>query len=117
MTALPLRHARQYVLREIGTDGQARIEAACVRAGDGDPRATEIALAYLERAGMRITTSGTAVLVASGAELARIAGRPELAEAAAFLAGALSATAHLARVAGVEAVPVARVPALCDDRA
>ncbi len=115
-----LRYVRQYVLAEIGTDGQRRIEVAEVRAGDGDPRALEVALSYLSRAGMkRNDDDGARIDVVASEEVARIAGRTELREAAAFLAGALAATAELARVVGVRAPPIARVPALTgeDERA
>jgi hypothetical protein len=113
MSASPgLRYARQYTLAEIGTTGQARIEASQVQAGGGDPRATEIALDYIVRAGARLLASGEPVSVPSSETVAVIAGRPELREAAAFLAGALSATEHLARIAGVAAAPIVRVPTL-----
>jgi hypothetical protein len=113
-----LRYARQYVLPEIGTEGQARIEALVIAPGDGDARATEVALAYLERAGARRAEAGdrgsVPVPVPDTAFVARIAGRADLVEAAAFLAGALAATATIARIAGAPARPIVNVPALAE---
>jgi hypothetical protein len=105
------RHARQFSLAEIGTTGQARIEATRVRAGGGDARANEIALAYLERAGMRLAPDGEPIDVA---EVDRVAGVPALREAAAFLVGSLAATDAIARAAGAPARPVTHVPSLAE---
>ena len=110
MTAL--RYARQYTLAEIGTTGQHRLESAHVRAGAGDARASEIMIAYLERAGVAIAASGEALDVASSDEVSRIAGRADLVEAAAFLVGALAATRAIAHIAEVPARPVTNVPVL-----
>jgi hypothetical protein len=110
MTAL--RYARQYTLAEIGTTGQARLEAARVHASVGDARASAVALAYLSRAGVGIDASGIAVDVASSEEITRIAGKPELMEAASFLAGALAATDAIAKITGAPARPVSHVPTL-----
>jgi hypothetical protein len=108
------RFARQYVLPEIGTSGQERIEAARVRPGDGDARATETALAYVVRAGARAADDGTPVATPSTADVERIAGRPDLVAAAAFLAGSLAATTTIAALAGAPARPVANVPSLAE---
>jgi len=107
-----LRYARQYTLAEIGTTGQARLEAARVHGGTGDARASAVALAYLARAGVGIDASGIDVDVASSEEVRRIAGKPELVEAAAFLAGALAATDAIAKITGAPARPVSHVPSL-----
>lgn len=107
-----LRYARQYVLAEIGTGGQARLLAASTTAGRGDARAAEIAQRYVVGAGMRRDDAGLPLDVASPDEVARVAGRPELAEAAAFLLGALAATTEIARVTGAPARAVALVPTL-----
>ncbi|MFO0681677.1 MAG: hypothetical protein U0234_06485 [Sandaracinus sp.] len=109
---MSLRFARQYVLEEIGTAGQARLEAASVRAGSGDARAHEIALAYVTRAGVAHDASGDPLDVATSDEIARVAGRPELEPAAAFLLGALAATERIAAIAGAPARKVGEVPAL-----
>jgi hypothetical protein len=109
-----IRYARQYVLPEIGTEGQARIEATRVRAGTGDARATEVALAYLTRAGASVGEDGAAITVPSTDRVAEIAGRSDLVEAAAFLAGALAATETLAGIAGASARPVTSVPSLAE---
>ena len=107
------RFARQVSLREIGTTGQARIGESIARAGHGDARAMAVALDYLERAGGRVHEAGVAVDVPDGAALERLAGRPELLEAAAFLMGSLAATARLGQVVGVES-RVADVPPLSE---
>lgn len=115
MSAAPrLRYARQYTLAEIGTTGQARLEAASLRAGAGDPRATEVALAYLARAGVRIAADGATLETASSAEVARVAGRAEQREAAAFLAGSLAAVRAIAEIAHAPARPLSptQIPAL-----
>ncbi len=112
---MSLRFARQYVLAEIGTVGQQRLEAARVRAGGGDPRALAVALAYVERAGVSLDEeTGDPLDVADASEVTRVAGAPDLEEAAAFLLGSLAATQRLATVAGASARPVAHVPALVD---
>lgn len=89
-----MRYARHVALPEIGAAGQTRIEAATldVRAA---PRALETARLYLERAGARVSPEG-APLEAPEVR----AGRPELEEAAAFLAGALAAVEAIKRVTG-----------------
>ena len=48
-------------LREIGTVGQARIEATAARVGSGDPRAAKVALDYLVRAGVTSSEAGDAL--------------------------------------------------------
>jgi len=112
----PLRWARHASLAEIGTTGQAKLEAARVRSGSGDVRALAVAMTYVERAGVQREASGTPLDVRSRAEIERIAGRPELIEAAAFLAGALAATERIASIADAPARPVEAVPVLADDR-
>ncbi len=97
------RFARQISLAEIGTTGQAKIQASAVRAGRGDARALEVALDYLERAGAPLCESGRPLDVAETAVIEALAGRPELVEAAAFLAGSLAATERLAEAVGLEA--------------
>lgn len=107
-----LRYARQYVLAEIGTTGQARLRAAAITSGRGDARVAEIAERYVVRAGVGHDEAGHPLDVVPSEEVARVAGRPELAEAAAFLLGALAATAEIARIAGAPARAVADVPVL-----
>jgi hypothetical protein len=111
----PLRWARHVSLAEIGTLGQAKLEAASVREGSGDVRALAVAMTYLERAGVRCG-DGEPLEVRSAAEIERIAGRPELSEAAAFLVGALAATERIATVVGAPARPAVELPVLVDDR-
>jgi hypothetical protein len=105
------RFARQISLGEIGTTGQAQIEASVVRAGRGDARAMSVALDYLERAGVRTDEGGPALDVPGADALTALAGRPELVEAAAFLVGSLAATTHLAGLVGIDS-RVARLPPL-----
>jgi hypothetical protein len=113
---MSVRFARHVSLGEIGTTGQAKLEAASVQGGSGDPRALATAMTYLERAGARCG-DGEPLDVRSTDEIARIAGRPELIEAAAFLAGALAATDRIVAIVGAPSRPVERVPVLADDRA
>ncbi|MCA9605882.1 MAG: hypothetical protein KC619_09830 [Myxococcales bacterium] len=80
-----MRYARHVLLPEIGSAGQARLEAATVGlALEG--RAREVARDYLHRAGVEVDGADA---VAPAPPVA--AGRPELDEAAAFVAGALHA--------------------------
>ena len=112
----PTRYARQVSLAEIGTTGQARLESASVRAGSGDARACEVALSYLERAGVKLdAASGDGIDVRTEGEIAQIAGRKELVEAAAFLAGALAATDRIARIATAGVRAVTHVPSLAGE--
>jgi len=99
------RHARQLLLAEIGERGQARLCATRVRlTGDGDLRAAAVARDYLERAGLQLRDGHEAsaqddgeeprelaVEIADSGALRVLAGRPELEEAAAALAGAFAA--------------------------
>jgi len=99
------RHARQLLLAEIGERGQERLCATRVRlTGDGDARAAAVARDYLERAGLQLIDVQEAsahddgdasreleVAIADSGALQALAGRPELEEAAAALAGAFAA--------------------------
>ncbi len=99
------RHARQLLLAEIGERGQERLCATRVRlSGDGDLRAAAVARDYLERAGLQLRDGREAsargdrealrevsVDIADSGALRALAGRPELEEAAAALAGAFAA--------------------------
>ncbi len=99
------RHARQLLLAEIGERGQERLCATRVRlSGDGDVRAAAVARDYLERAGLQLADvreataqhdgeepREIAVEIADSGALRALAGRPELDEAAAVLAGAFAA--------------------------
>jgi hypothetical protein len=108
------RFARQVSLAEIGVWGQQRIEATRVRAGHGDPRAQATGVEYVTRAGGRVDEDGSPLDVPDAAELAAIAGRPELIEAAAFLAGSLAATHVIARAVGLDVRPCT-IPSLSND--
>jgi hypothetical protein len=99
------RYARHLLLPEVGPDGQARLCAHAV-ALDGDPRAVAAMGTYLARAGVTVEPAGAA---ASGSGAAgagapssdavqRLAGRADLEEAAAFLAGAFTAVEEIKRV-------------------
>jgi len=95
------RYARHLLLAEVGEPGQARLCAHEVRVS-GDERATEIATLYLSRAGVAVRESAPEAATApSSAEVAALAGRPELREAAAFLAGAFTAVEEIKRALGV----------------
>jgi hypothetical protein len=99
-----VRYARHLLLPELGEPGQARLLAGAARPAAGaDARALEVARDYLSRAGLQIApdTCETAVAVPlpSAAEIARLAGAPELAEAARSLAGAFAAVEAIKAVA------------------
>lgn len=106
------RFARQVLVAEIGEAGQRRIGESSIRAS-GDARASEIANEYLVRAGARIG-SGREVVI-EPREVGRIAGREDLREAAAFLAGSLAAAAALLEVAGASGKPAPAAPCLTED--
>jgi hypothetical protein len=88
-----VRFARHLLLPEIGQSGQARLLAASVRVSEGaDEGALAVAREYLERAGVRLEREGEHTLsLPSQAEVAALAGSPELVEAARALTGALAA--------------------------
>jgi hypothetical protein len=123
------RYARQLLLPQIGEVGQARLLAAVLRApGDADPGTLAVACSYLERAGVRVATADHEVAHAdvrvtdtlclpAEDELARIAGRVELLEAARALAGALSAVQAIARILrpGESPRPAFSIPVLSSE--
>lgn len=89
-----VRYARHLLLAEIGPEGQARLCAASYRV-EGDSSAARVAVDYIERAGVGCAAEGSvgdvALSVPSSEAVDALAGRPELREAAAALAGALAA--------------------------
>src|SRR4051794_12255306 len=73
-----LRYARQLLLPEIGTRGQALLCAAPTRIGPGDARAHQVAAGYLSRAGLPLmasenVTDAAAPLEVAIADAARVA--------------------------------------------
>jgi len=99
------RYARHLLLVEIGEQGQARLCEARVRvASDADAGAAAVARDYLERAGVTVDDcapgDATSLAVPSMADVDALAGRPELREAAAALAGALSAVETIKTLTG-----------------
>ena len=109
------RFARQLSLPEVGERGQRALCASRVRV-EGDLRAVEAATRYLERAGCSVADDGEPVTVSDAPEIARIAGRPELEEAAAWIAGCVAAAAHVARTVDACRADVPRVPELSGPR-
>jgi hypothetical protein len=104
------RHARQLLLAEIGERGQERLCATRVLLSPGaDPRATEVTRDYLERAGVQVIAAPAPgsedrpfeLEVASAAAVRALAGRPDLDEAAAALAGAFAAVEAIKRALGL----------------
>lgn len=99
------RYARHLLLPELGELGQSRLLASAVRPNqDADPGALEVARSYLSRAGLRLATEaceGAAMTLASSATVARVAGAPELLEAARALAGAFAAVEAIKAAAGI----------------
>jgi hypothetical protein len=101
------KYARQILLTELGLAGQERLVATRLQwPADADPRATEVATAYLERAGVGAHVPGAdanqvAVPVASAEAVAQLAGDPALADCAAWLLGAFAAVEAIKSAAGV----------------
>jgi hypothetical protein len=101
------KYARQILLTELGLAGQERLVATRLQwSADADARATEVASAYLERAGVGARVPGAdanqvAVRVASAERVARLAGDPALEDCAAWLLGALAAVEAIKAAAGV----------------
>lgn len=90
-----MRFARHILLPEIGERGQARLAASSVRPVGGDERAREVARTYLARAGVGLHEEGRPAPIPDVR-----AGRPELAEAASYLAGALAAVEVVKAIVG-----------------
>lgn len=103
------KYARQILLTELGVAGQERLGATRVQlAGDADPRAAEVARAYLERAGVgeHSDTEGApssvpVAAVAAPARVAHVAGDPALEDCAAWLLGAWAAVEAIKAATGV----------------
>jgi len=96
------RYARHVLLTEIGIAGQARLLQSSVSLPtDADARAAEVATDYLQRAGMRVDASGAPAALSGPDALRALAGRAELIEAAAALAGAFTAVEAIKRALGV----------------
>ena len=97
------RYARHLLLPEIGDSGQAKLNAARVRASaDADPTVAEVALDYLTRAGVQLDSDeqATPLRLADTAEVNLVAGAPQLQTASAFLLGALAAVEAIKQVTG-----------------
>jgi hypothetical protein len=88
------------LLAEIGEEGQDALCESSLAGLRGDARATEVAQLYLERAGVRFieASRGEEARAADADAVTALAGRPELREAAAFLAGALAALEQIKAV-------------------
>lgn len=102
------RYARHLLLPELGEAGQLKLLAARVRPAEGaDGEAWEVAREYLARAGVEEDAAeGTPIALPNAAELAALAGEPELVEAARALAGAFCAVEAIKSLAGL-GVPAA----------
>jgi hypothetical protein len=96
------RYARQVLLTEIGVGGQARmLQSAVAPPRDADSRAVEVALEYATRAGLRSEADASTQLAVPTSEAVRVlAGRPELQQAAAALAGAFATVEAIKHVLG-----------------
>jgi hypothetical protein len=101
------KYARQILLTELGAAGQERLGATRVQlVSDADPRAAEVARAYLERAGVGAHAQGvdqaaSVVAIASTGRIAQVAGDPALEDCAAWLLGALAAVEAIKSASGV----------------
>lgn len=122
------RYARHLLLPQLGEAGQLRLlETTLAPAHDADHGVLAVARGYLERAGVRISADRTAdadadassvpLTLPSRSELDRIAGRPELLEAARALAGALTAVSAIQRAARIEARPMTDIPVISSEEA
>jgi hypothetical protein len=118
-----LRFARHLLLAEIGEVGQARLCATRARvAAAVDPRVAGVARDYLERAGIIVSSEIEATNSISEAHLEvpvldaqsvrALAGRVELEEAAAALAGAFAAVETIKHAVGA-GTAAALPPGLC----
>lgn len=96
-------YARQILLSELGVAGQERLGATQVHlASDADPRAAEVARAYLDRAGVGAHADATprTVQVATAERVAQLAGDPALEDCAAWLLGSLAAVEAIKSASG-----------------
>lgn len=100
------KYARQILLTELGLAGQERLVATRLQwTGDADPRASEVASAYLERAGVGAHVPAAdarevAVEVATAGLVAHVAGDAALEDCAAWLLGAFAAVEAIKSAAG-----------------
>jgi hypothetical protein len=107
------RFARHVLLTEIGIAGQERLLHSAVSMPEGaDARAAEVATDYLQRAGLRVDPTGSAVGVPEADALRALAGHDELHEAAAALSGAFAAVEAIKRALYV-GQPAALPASLC----
>lgn len=109
------RYARHLLVVELGEQGQARLcEAELGVAPGADAAAAAVATDYLVRAGVRTSAdAGVAcVQLPSASRVDALAGRPELREAAAALAGALAAVEAIKQLTGAGS-PALLPDALC----
>jgi hypothetical protein len=97
------RYARHLLLPELAEPGQARLVASRVCFdGAAEAGAREVAQRYLTRAGVQEDVArGVQADLVDDVQLAQLAGRPELIEAARALAGALSAVEAIKALAGI----------------
>jgi hypothetical protein len=97
-------YARQVILAELGPAGQARLCASEAKAtADSDVAAAQVALEYLQRAGMHASAAAvrTSVAVATSAQVQEVAIAPELQHCAEWLLGAWAAVEAIKQCAGV----------------
>lgn len=111
------RYARHLLLPELGEAGQLRLVEGRARfAANVDAGARAIAQSYLERAGVREASARAQeradgareveVELGSAADCLRLAGRPELLEAARALTGAFAAVEAIKALGGLGAPAV-----------
>ena len=117
------RYARQLLLPQIGETGQARLLASTLRApANADHGTLRVARAYLERAGVRVIEATPESVDAeplpslpASEVIARIAGRPELHEAARAVVGALAALQAIQSVVRASPQPAFSIPVLSSE--
>jgi len=118
------RYARQLLLPQIGEVGQARLLASSLQApAAADAGTLAVTRVYLERAGVRVIEGSPEgdlspqrlPSLPSSEVLARIAGRPELHEAARALVGALAAVQAIQSVVRASPQPAFSIPVLSSE--
>jgi hypothetical protein len=112
-------YARHLLLPEIGLPGQERLLAASVSwPAAGDVVAGAVARTYAQRAGLcEAENSDFEAPLATAEEVAALAGRPELMQAAGALAGAVAAVESLKRALslGAAASPLSNLSLSSED--
>lgn len=94
-------YARHLLLSDLGEQGQAALCNSRVNpASDADGRVRDVAMDYLQRAGVEQSPEGTPLALARPQVVRQLAGREELEHAAAALLGAFAAVEAIKQHSG-----------------